>query len=420
LGLKSLEKQTERRSQKKNNKVNINDISENSSDNETVTLETSSDTSTSSEDINSSNSLDLDNSLESELYNESYNSSKSSKSSSIGKSSICQTPINDSYTNRINECWTKYPFSQNISEYMAEYVEKKINTNDFDNDIIPINLMQDENNSTSVKLDRIPINSNYQNYSVYPDWWGYNEPNNVNNCSLKKGSKKNYQRKMIDESIDGLECSLRESQHPLFIAPISNQQLTMTSRTKRREKMLSVGRKSAQKMMIDEEDEDFVEVEDDEMDVSDSQEPLYGGDYSDYEPDIACFDSTEDCSERMRKRRQLFFSSQESVTEHFLMPPGFIWSVKNDIFPNNSSDCYMNAYTIVQTKVDSGIDEALFNYHNEIIREVVDHCYKKVKDKKNIEMVDSFIKQTERINFLIYWMNRIFTYLDRFFTKAKK
>jgi len=152
LGLKSLEEQTVRRSQQKNNnKVIDNDIFDNSSDNETITLESSSDTS--SEDINSSNGLDLDNSLESELYSESHNSSKSTKSSSTKKSSICQTPINDSYTNKINENWTKYPFRQNISEYMAEYVEKKIDTNNFDNDIIPINLMPDENNSTPVVVN---------------------------------------------------------------------------------------------------------------------------------------------------------------------------------------------------------------------------------------------------------------------------
>ena len=110
--------------------------------------------------------------------------------------------------------------------------------------------------------------------------------------------------------------------------------------------------------------------------------------------------------------------AQVKKTLEDLIITGIMEYVKNDVFPKNSSDCYMNAYTLVQSKVDSGIDEALFNYHNEIIREVVDHCYKKVKDKKNIEMVDSFIKQTERINFLIYWMNRIFTYLDRFYTNS--
>ena len=101
-----------------------------------------------------------------------------------------------------------------------------------------------------------------------------------------------------------------------------------------------------------------------------------------------------------------------------LIISGIMDYVKNDVFPNNSSDCYMNAYTIVQTKVDSGIDEALFNYHNEVIKEVIEHCYKKVKDKKNLELIDIFIKQTEKINFLIYWMNRIFTYLDRFYTNS--
>ena len=104
------------------------------------------------------------------------------------------------------------------------------------------------------------------------------------------------------------------------------------------------------------------------------------------------------------------------------MIKGIIDYAKNGTFPNNSPNSYMNAYTIVQNLADMGEHqcEELFLYHNKIIQNFIEDCYKKVKKLSNIQMIDDFIKQTENINFLIYWMNRIFTYLDRFFTKAKQ
>ena len=77
---------------------------------------------------------------------------------------------------------------------------------------------------------------------------------------------------------------------------------------------------------------------------------------------------------------------------------GILEYVKNGTFPNNSPNSYMNAYTIVQNMAD---------------------CFKILSKESKSQLIDSFITLTEKINFLIYWMNRIFTYLDRFFTKAK-
>ena len=104
------------------------------------------------------------------------------------------------------------------------------------------------------------------------------------------------------------------------------------------------------------------------------------------------------------------------------MIKGILEYVKNGTFPNNSPNSYMNAYTIVQNMADLGDSqcEQLFNYHNQIIQNFIEGCLKKVSKLSNIQLIDSFIKETENINFLIYWMNRIFTYLDRFFTRAKQ
>ena len=103
------------------------------------------------------------------------------------------------------------------------------------------------------------------------------------------------------------------------------------------------------------------------------------------------------------------------------MIKGILEYVKNGTFPNNSPNSYMNAYTIVQNMADVGDheSEALFDYHNKTIQKYIEDCYKIVSRETTTQLIDSFIKYTENINFLIYWMNRIFTYLDRFYTKAK-
>ena len=104
------------------------------------------------------------------------------------------------------------------------------------------------------------------------------------------------------------------------------------------------------------------------------------------------------------------------------MIKGILEYARNGTFPKNKSDSYMSAYTIVQNMADVGDPECedLFKYHNKIIQDFIEESYKKISKKSNTHLIDSFIKQTENINFVIYWMNRIFTYLDRFYTKAKQ
>ena len=103
------------------------------------------------------------------------------------------------------------------------------------------------------------------------------------------------------------------------------------------------------------------------------------------------------------------------------MIKGILEYLRNGTFPNNSPNSYMNAYTIVQGMADLGDEssEALFNYHNKTIQGYIEDCSNLIKKESKGQLIDSFIKHTDKINFLIYWMNRIFTYLDRFYTKAK-
>ena len=94
--------------------------------------------------------------------------------------------------------------------------------------------------------------------------------------------------------------------------------------------------------------------------------------------------------------------------------------LKNGVFPKTKSDGYMNSYYIVQTLTDSG-DKAsakLLKYHNSVIENFVRNCHEKLIFDPG-DLINSFLKYTENIYNLIYWMNKIFCYLDRFYTKAK-
>ena len=103
------------------------------------------------------------------------------------------------------------------------------------------------------------------------------------------------------------------------------------------------------------------------------------------------------------------------------MIKGILKYVKNGEFPNNSPCSYMNAYSKVQTYTDIGDEqsEELFKYYTKTIEDFIKECAKKIKRVSNNELIDDFIRTTENINFLIYWMIRIFTYLDRFYTRSK-
>ena len=103
------------------------------------------------------------------------------------------------------------------------------------------------------------------------------------------------------------------------------------------------------------------------------------------------------------------------------MIKGLLEYVKNGTFPGNSPNSYMDAYTTVQSFADEGDSEGeeLFKHHNKIIRNYITDCNKKMKEISSSQLVDNFLDCTGNINFLIYWMNRIFTYLDRFFVRSK-
>ena len=83
---------------------------------------------------------------------------------------------------------------------------------------------------------------------------------------------------------------------------------------------------------------------------------------------------------------------------------------------------YMIAYTEVQTEAirgDSNCEE-LLQYYTQLIENYIIECKNNLfeESKSNqSNLIDEFLSYTKKINFLIYWMFRIFWFLDRFYTR---
>ena len=103
------------------------------------------------------------------------------------------------------------------------------------------------------------------------------------------------------------------------------------------------------------------------------------------------------------------------------MITGIIEYLKNGTEPHNTPESYMNSHTIVYNMADKGEEhcDQLLDYHNKVIERFIEFCYKDISQESNILLIDTFIKNTEKINFLIYWMKRIFTYLDKHYSTNK-
>ena len=79
------------------------------------------------------------------------------------------------------------------------------------------------------------------------------------------------------------------------------------------------------------------------------------------------------------------------------------------------------SYSEIQKISDHGDyqSETLFEYYKQIIENYIIDCTKKLSSENNVNLIDAFLFHTKNINFLIYWMYKIFRYLDRFYAYIK-
>ena len=94
--------------------------------------------------------------------------------------------------------------------------------------------------------------------------------------------------------------------------------------------------------------------------------------------------------------------------------------LKNGVFPEKNPDDYFYAYVNVQTLSDMGDNYSydLFQYYNTTIKNYILECKNELTSENNINFIVKFLEFTNKINILIYWMCRVFTYLDRYYLKS--
>ena len=92
---------------------------------------------------------------------------------------------------------------------------------------------------------------------------------------------------------------------------------------------------------------------------------------------------------------------------------------KKSIFPE--PNLITELYTLVYYQILNGDDEAeyLYNFHSYLTERCVDESFNCIKNVQESEFLDLFIKQINKINYILYFLNRTFIYLDRYYEKSK-
>jgi hypothetical protein len=96
--------------------------------------------------------------------------------------------------------------------------------------------------------------------------------------------------------------------------------------------------------------------------------------------------------------------------------------LKTDIFTNKTAEAYILAYSIVYKLADDEHDSSkkLFEFYNEKITSfMVDTC-KALQTESSENLLEAFLKYTEKSKILIHWMRKVFSYLDKFYTINNK
>ena len=96
--------------------------------------------------------------------------------------------------------------------------------------------------------------------------------------------------------------------------------------------------------------------------------------------------------------------------------------IKGGKFSFNIPNLYMDNYTAVQVVADKGVQECikLYDYYNKVIKNYIIDCKKKLIEEDESNLIDGFLLHTKNIKFFIYWMYKVFCFLDRFYTRCKE
>ena len=100
---------------------------------------------------------------------------------------------------------------------------------------------------------------------------------------------------------------------------------------------------------------------------------------------------------------------------------GLLNYVRNGGTFHYNSSIFLENYSFIQdfgNKDDYA--KELLNLHNETIEQATTESYEKIKDLSGDELIDAFITYTERLNFVVLMLSKIFSYLSFYYIKFIK
>ena len=105
------------------------------------------------------------------------------------------------------------------------------------------------------------------------------------------------------------------------------------------------------------------------------------------------------------------FEEQKKEINDLMINELFIY-VRKGVPPLSNANSLMKCYDIIYVYTDKQIGDAILNYHNEIIKQAVNECFEKIQNLNGFQFIESFIIYTERLNYMIFQMSRIFHYIS--------
>eukprot|EP00746_Dinoflagellata_sp_MGD_P067039 gnl/MRDRNA2_/MRDRNA2_27693_c0_seq1.p1 gnl/MRDRNA2_/MRDRNA2_27693_c0~~gnl/MRDRNA2_/MRDRNA2_27693_c0_seq1.p1 ORF type:complete len:782 (-),score=151.63 gnl/MRDRNA2_/MRDRNA2_27693_c0_seq1:146-2437(-) len=93
--------------------------------------------------------------------------------------------------------------------------------------------------------------------------------------------------------------------------------------------------------------------------------------------------------------------------------------LKTDVFENKSNMTFMTAYSVVVQFGDAQQDSLkLYSYYKKVIHEYCEDNVAYLHAHSGEELLSTLANLWEKNTILVYWMQRVFQYLDRYFTKG--
>ena len=114
-----------------------------------------------------------------------------------------------------------------------------------------------------------------------------------------------------------------------------------------------------------------------------------------------------------------YLSEKNEITK--LLIDKILQHLKDGEIPKTKRETYTKIYNFTQKYSNKDLEcKDLYSYYNKVITEFATELANQLKDKANLELIDGLIDKCNRIDFLINFMLKTFSFLDFYYIKFAK